>query len=62
MTKATIYAHPEGGRRIAVTRKLLARHNEPVLPGNGIFTRYRVSNLTAEASRPSLGAMTSPRY
>ena len=47
MTKATIYAT----RRAAVERghaKLLARHNEPVLPGNGIFTRYKYPILTAE--------------
>ena len=38
-------------RRAAVERthaELLARRNEPVPPGNGIFTRYRYPILTAE--------------
>lgn len=47
MNKSTIYAT----RRAAVERayaELPGRRNEPVLPGNGIFTRYKYPILTAE--------------
>jgi 4-O-beta-D-mannosyl-D-glucose phosphorylase len=47
MTKATIYAT----RRASVEREheeLLARRNEPVLPGNGIFNRYKYPILTSD--------------
>jgi len=46
MTQTSLYAT----RRAAVEREhagLLARANEPVLPGNGIFTRYRYPILSA---------------
>jgi len=47
MSKNTLYAT----RRAAVEREyaeLMARRNEPVLPGNGIFTRYQHPILTGE--------------
>jgi len=46
MTQKSIYAT----RRPAVEREyaeLMAKRNEPVLPGNGIFTRYKNPILTA---------------
>ena len=56
-------------RRAAVEREyneLIHRHNQPVLPGNGIFTRYENPILTADHVPPTwrydYDPKTNPRF